>query len=223
MDDKLKEAWLLLVKSGYQFYRNKIWKEDPQFVAVRKKVKDRKIAGIPDDRCFFLLEAARKLNVPGDVVECGARHGRSTLYLASGTTRGIEVFDSFEGLSAPGEEDGDSWRAGDCLASIDEFEANLSGFAHRISVHKGWIPDTLKESRSQQIALLHLDLDLYGPTLAALTYFWPRIVKGGLVICDDYGSTLCPGARAALDEFFANKTEKPLGLPTAQCIVTKLD
>ncbi len=223
MDGDLKAAWKLLVKNGYQFYRNKIWKEDPQFVAVRQKVKDIGISGIPDDRCFFLLEAARKLTVPGDVVECGVRFGRSTYYIASGTDRGIEVFDSFEGLSAPSEEDGDSWKAGDCLASLDEFEANLDEFAHRISVHKGWIPDTLKECRATQIALLHLDLDLYGPTLAALTYFWPRVARGGFVICDDYGSTLCPGAKAAFDEFFAGKTEKPLGLPSAQCIVTKLN
>jgi hypothetical protein len=56
--------------------------------------------------------------------------------------------------------------------------------------------DTVTE---QQWAFVHLDVTLYEPTLKALEYFYPRLVAGGVIICD--GSIFCPGAKKAWDEF----------------------
>ena len=44
----------------------------------------------------------------------------------------------------------------------------------------------------------------------------------GFLVFDDYGFPSCAGARRAVDEFFANKPEVPLCLPTGQCLVVKL-
>ena len=60
--------------------------------------------------------------------------------------------------------------------------------------------DKYKEIR---IALLHIDVDLYKPTKTCLEYFYPHIVKGGIIILDDYGAF--PGANKAVEEFFADK------------------
>jgi len=221
-DDELKAAKRLLRDNGFQFYRNKIWQHDPDFMDVRAKVKQLEISGIPDDRAFFLFDVARKLTVPGSIVECGVRFGKSTYYIASGTPFGsIDVYDSFKGLSEPSEEDGDYWRAGDCLASLDTFTRNLADFADRLTVHAGWIPDSLPKQHSGAIALLHLDLDLYEPTKAALECFYQSMTAGGFIICDDYGSSLCPGAKKAFDEFFADKPERPVSILTGQCFVNK--
>ena len=38
---------------------------------------------------------------------------------------------------------------------------------------------------------------------------------------DDYGFASCPGARKAIDEFFADKTEKPLAMLTGQALIIK--
>jgi hypothetical protein len=56
----------------------------------------------------------------------------------------------------------------------------------------------------------------------ALEFFWPRIVPGGVVLCDDYGSIGCPGSRKAMDAFFADKKVRFIELPTAQAMVIKL-
>jgi O-methyltransferase len=45
------------------------------------------------------------------------------------------------------------------------------------------------------------------------------MVSGGFIIFDDYGMPSCPGARAAVDQFFADKPEKPLALHTGQALV----
>ena len=53
-----------------------------------------------------------------------------------------------------------------------------------------------------RIALLHLDMDLYEPTLEALKAFWPRILTGGVVLLDEYAIREWPGESEALEEFF---------------------
>ena len=37
-----------------------------------------------------------------------------------------------------------------------------------------------------KISLLYMDLDLSKPTYDALTAFWPRVSKGGIVVFDEY-------------------------------------
>ena len=45
-----------------------------------------------------------------------------------------------------------------------------------------------------------------------MAFFYPRLVPGGIVVCDDYGFPTCPGATSAVDEFLADKPEKMLSL-----------
>ncbi len=52
----------------------------------------------------------------------------------------------------------------------------------------------------QKISLLRLDTDFYDSTLCELQVLWPRLVKGGILILDDYGHW--DGARRAVDEYF---------------------
>ncbi len=42
------------------------------------------------------------------------------------------------------------------------------------------------------------------------------------MVFDDYGFESCPGAKQAVDEFFADKNERPWYLPTGQCVVITL-
>ena len=46
-------------------------------------------------------------------------------------------------------------------------------------------------------------------------------IGGGFILCDDYGFPSCPGARSAVDRFFAGKTAIPLCLPTGQALIFK--
>ena len=60
-----------------------------------------------------------------------------------------------------------------------------------------------KENKNLKIALLHLDLDVYEPTSHALKIFSKYMVKGGLILLDDYGTV--EGATRATDEFCKEK------------------
>ena len=129
--------------------------------------------------------------------------------LEIGSNRSFHLFDSFEGLSGPTEQDAfrpdiANWSKGDLTASEDIAAKNLADFSN-VSFHRGWIPSRFGEVADLTFALLHVDVDLYAPTMESMRFFWPRLAPGGLVVCDDYGSVRCPGARAAIDEFVASE------------------
>lgn len=194
---------------------------------------ERGIHGIPDERCFVLQNVMFALrNVPGDVAECGVRFGKSTAFLydadASGGMggRAFCLFDSFEGLSEPQKEDlvpgqdKAAWVKHELSVPEQTVRKNLADLQN-VHYFKGWIPDRFPDVAERTFALLHVDVDLYQPTRDALEFFWPRLSPGGMVVCDDYGSAKCPGAKRALDEFFADGRGGLMELPTMQAIAIK--
>lgn len=49
------------------------------------------------------------------------------------------------------------------------------------------VPTYIKDNPALKIALLNIDVDIYEPTKIAIEYLAPRVVKGGIIIFDDYG------------------------------------
>jgi O-methyltransferase len=46
---------------------------------------------------------------------------------------------------------------------------------------------------------------MYKPTRESLNFFYPRLVKGGIIISNCYNSKVFPGESKTWDEFFFNK------------------
>jgi hypothetical protein len=122
------------------------------------------------------------------------------------------MFDSFEGLSAPVATDGPYWHRGDLSRGEDVLKRNLSGFAD-YHIYKGWIPERFSEIADRTFSFVHIDVDLYQPTLDSMKFFYPRLNRGGILVCDDYGFQTCPGATQAVSEFLAEQTEAMIALP----------
>lgn len=59
------------------------------------------------------------------------------------------------------------------------------------------LPQFVAERPSLKVALLHLDMDVYEPTAFALETLLPHMVRGGIVVFDDYG--VVEGATRAAD------------------------
>lgn len=69
--------------------------------------------------------------------------------------------------------------------------------------------------------MAHVDVDIYHAITACCQFIFPRLAAGGFMVFDDYGFPSCPGARLAVDQFFADKKVYPLVLSTGQAIVFK--
>jgi hypothetical protein len=173
--------------------------------------------------------------VPGAVVECGVWRGGSmmaaalTLLRLDAADRDLYLFDTFEGMPPPGERDVFSaydgyspmgrWRrkrrAGETSTwhqvSTDEVRAAVlsTGYpAERVHLVAGLVEDTLPAGAPDEIAVLRLDTDWYASTRHELEQLYPRLVRGGVLIVDDYGHY--EGARRAVDEYLAESGERLL-------------
>jgi len=188
------------------------------------------LSGADNYRSFdrkYTLDQLMKLviSVPGDTAECGAYQGASSFLICQrivGLKKKHHIFDSFEGLSAPGEKDGSYWKKGDLSTSERIIRKNLKPFDF-VVYHKGWIPDTFGNVNDNTFCFVHLDVDLFEPTLDSLNFFYPKMSAGGIILCDDYGFSTCPGAKMAMDNFFADKNEKIVNLTTGQGLVIKTE
>lgn len=204
----------------------KCWREDRQFLADCRRLSP--LNAYSQDRKWALREYTRLSNrLDGDIAECGCYQGASAFFMAQASTHGaICLFDSFEGLSEPEDIDRHAradvmpWHRGDLSASEQVVRQNLRDF-DRIELYRGWIPDRFSEVQSRRFRLVHIDVDLYQPTRDSLEFFFPRLVRGGVIILDDYGFLTCPGAKEAADSFARDHGLEILHLPTGQGVLTR--
>lgn len=185
------------------------------------------------ERRFTLFNLARaSAAVEGDSAECGAFHGEGSFIIMAareGTKAEHHIFDSFAGLSLPNPERDRApaqairqWNAGDLSVPEETVQGNLSNFSRRFRTWPGWIPQRFEEVSDRRFAFVHIDVDLYEPTRDCLSFFYPRLERGGILVCDDYGSLTCPGARQAMNEFFAKRQEQVIEVTSGQGFVFKL-
>jgi O-methyltransferase len=180
------------------------------------------------------------LDLPGSMAECGCWKGLSSFifchYIRTGdeTFRGenYHIFDSFQGLNTPTGLDNLPQTTTKSLESKfgtvrGAFQADLKHVKNtlvdfpQIRFHKGWMPKLFSSLPEKTYRFVHVDVDLYEPTFGAVAYFYPRLVSGGLIVCDDYGSLAWPGAKRAIDAYCQRMEIKPLILSTGQAILFK--
>ncbi len=185
-------------------------------------------------RMLALVDAVRYCvgrGVPGDFVECGVWRGGSvmamilTLQELGATDRTIYLYDTFEGMTEPTEDDVSdaegsaltAWRAAasanqrpwDDVFGPDAFSEESvrsvvlgTGYpSEQIHFVRGPVEDTVPATVPDEIALLRLDTDWYESTRHELLHLYPRLQPSGVLIIDDYGHW--QGARRAVDEYLA--------------------
>lgn len=157
-------------------------------------------------------------NVPGDLVECGTARGGCAALMGltcrqRNASRNLWIFDTFEGLPSPSEDDPDyelaKTREGTCRGEYDEVRGLLEklNVLDGAALVKGLFQDTVPGSDVATIALLHLDGDWYDSTMVCLDHLYDKVSPGGVIQIDDYGHWA--GARKALHEFFDKRGINP--------------
>jgi len=183
-----------------------------------------------NERVAVLESAVRHVvseNYPGAFVECGVAKGGSTMAMAYTllelgiTDRELFLYDTFEGMPEPeevdrgrfGEPAAKSWRKRRdeqgrstwINHGLEEVRANLALTGYpgpRLHFVKGKVEETLPAAAPPDaIAILRLDTDWYASTKAEFDHLYPKLVRGGIVIIDDYFRW--QGARKAADEYVA--------------------
>lgn len=217
-------------RAGYRIERVVARDLDPNAVEIIRKVQPYTLT--TPDRIAAVCAATEHIvahGVPGDVVECGVWRGGSMMAVAhtlrrlDATDRRLHLFDTFSGMTEPGEADVDlggrhaagRWRErrrGEvnlwAYASLEDVRAAMASTGYppaHITYVQGKVEDTLPDAAPERVALLRLDTDWYASTRHEMRHLYPRLSPGGVLIVDDYGHWR--GARQAVDEYLAEIDE----------------
>ncbi len=152
---------------------------------------------------WFQMERLRIDGVPGSFAEVGVYQGETANIIhAMDPSRPLHLFDTFRGFDARDGEDrlAEGHEGLDFSDTSVEAVRQLVGNDEHVILHAGYFPDSTQGLAEQSYAFVHLDADLYQPTLAALKYFYPRLSPGGVIIIHDYNHNW-QGVRKAILEF----------------------
>ncbi|MBF0250965.1 MAG: class I SAM-dependent methyltransferase [Alphaproteobacteria bacterium] len=168
----------------------------------------------------------RTLEVPGEIVEFGVFKGvsfsRWCLFrsmFSNVFSKQVIGFDTFGAFPETGFEDDFAIRknfvdtAGEFSVSAEDMRENLQdrNLAENIKLVPGDILETLpaflRDNPQMRFSLVNLDTDIYEPAKCILENVWNRIVRGGVLILDDYGTFA--GETKAVEEFLATLDNPP--------------
>lgn len=177
-------------------------------------------------KLIYYYDLVRRIeSVEGDIVECGIGWGRSLYALCLSTLlldleKKVYGFDSFQGFPEPTIKDASDihipkkghYKTGQ--ESVVNFlkKSGLPGdfLENNLVIVEGFFNESLKKYNGNQVALLHIDADLYQSYMDCLSYFYPKVAPGGIIALDEYHERKkYPGAKKAVDEFFDGK-ERPV-------------
>lgn len=158
------------------------------------------------------------LNLPGDIFEFGVFKGVSFLRFIMfhqlfevENSRKIIGFDTFDHFPETNFEQD--------RKELDLFIQETGGGKsitkqdlEKAIAHKGFsnydlikgdiletLPAYLEKNPGQKISLLNIDTDIYEPAKCIIDHLAERVVKGGIIVFDDYG--VFPGETAVADEY----------------------
>lgn len=171
------------------------------------------------------------------VAECGCFKGHSSHFIANffaehDALTSFYVFDSFEGLSSRTVRDQAEIELSEeflntekqHFASTESHLRKVLADIPQLEVKKGWIPERFCDVETVEFSFLHLDVDLYEPTYDSLTFFWPRMLKGAVIVIDDYDLSRFEGAKIAVQDFVKGINKSDLILyesPMGGCMILK--
>ena len=216
----LREVPVVFARIGMML--GKYWDSERRRDRLRSLLKirsQRDMLLLPCEACQIMSLVDAVKNVPGDMAELGVANGASAKMIAArAPDRILHLFDTFEGLPNPSENDSSRFKKGQYRFGLENVQEYLKEGNFRF--HKGFFPESANETSGARFAFVHLDADLYEPTKAGLEWFYPRLNRGGILICHDYDTSA--GVNRAFEEFFADKPEPYFDLVGSQCMFVKM-
>jgi len=196
------------------------WESDDAFTELYAQIKPYTL--VDDRRAWILYQFAQKARcMPGHVAEIGVYRGGTARLLASAlssTDTELHLFDTFEGMPVPHDQH-DLVPAGHFSDTSEQAVDSLTQGFGQVHLHPGYFPETADPVNDHTFCLVHCDVDIYQSVIDCCDFFLPRLVPSGVIIFDDYGAPQTPGAKVAIDEYFADTGNIPIYLPTGQAMV----
>ncbi len=199
--------------------------------AIKKQLVD---MGIPEQKINTqyidsLIEPRKKFcedfasiiyhnNILGNVAEAGVFQGEyASVINKSFPDRKLYLFDTFEGFDLRDviiEEKNDfsDAKVGQLGITSENMVLDQMIYRENCIIKKGYFPESAKNVLDK-FCYVNLDMDLYKPTLEGLRFFYPFMVKGGIITIHDYFSQGYEGVKVAVKEFIKEREEEIIPFP----------
>ena len=184
----------------------------PQLIKMERTFRDR----VRFYNLWFQIEYLKRMKITGAFAELGVHKGVTAKAIHwMDVDRKLYLFDTFNGfdprdltVEVQQEDKFDPSNFSD--TDVEIVRAYIGGNDNLI-FKKGYFPETTLSLEYERFALVHLDADLYVPTLEALKFFYPKMNPGGVIIIHDYNHTW-DGIPKAVNTFVENIPESIIEL-----------
>jgi O-methyltransferase len=154
----------------------------------------------------LLADEINARGIEGAVAELGVFQGEfAALINACFPDRPLHLFDTFDGFDERDVAE-DAHRAYSQARTGDYSQTSiarvLSVLPHpeKAVVHQGFFPESIPKN-DLRFAFVSIDVDLFAPTYAGLSYFHPRLSRGGSILIHDYNSTQYRGVKEGVRRY----------------------
>jgi len=188
-------------------------RKDPVYAEAVGLAHGRTIVAEHNRMNLFLILRAFLENVPGHVIEFGSYKGGNAIFMASVLKqlhpgRRLWSLDTFTGMPET-DLTVDAHRLGDFQdVDLDEMRrfAAKKGLDN-LEFVKGLFQDTSERvlADAGQIALAHIDCDIYSAVVYSYDIVKPRMAPGGYIALDDACFSSCLGATEAVEELMIRR------------------
>lgn len=206
------------------------WLADNEFQQLFESIRHNTL--VDRYRCFELWELVRQsAKLPaGDLIEVGVWRGGTGALIAKkcellGLRNTIYLCDTFKGVVKAGTLDAGyvgGEHANTSKTIVVELLRSLN--LSQPCILEGIFPDESSHLLDgRQFRFCHIDVDVYQSAKDIVDWIWPRLVRGGIIVYDDYGFPGCTGITRFVNEERAKEDRIVLHNLNGHAIVIKVD
>jgi len=175
---------------------------------------------------FWAVKKASGLD--GDFVECGVNRGGFSKAIVDylgfeDSDKKFYLLDTFEGFDQNLLLESEKKKYRTDTRYLDSFEEVKNTFKDysNVIIIKGSVPYTLPRVPANKISFLSIDMNCVQPEAAALDFFWPKMVNGGVIVLDDFAYSGFEEQNLAHTEWAREMGIDILTIPTGQGLIIK--
>lgn len=218
-------------KDGLYTLHNSSFMEDEDFIKAYAEGKKTGSWGNYDIewRVHIVLYYARYASaLEGDFVECGVNKGGLSRAIVEDidfneTGKIFYLFDTFQGFDSSVLSEAEKLKYAGLTHYEDTYDHVKNIFKNfpAVKIIKGTVPKTLSEVTIDKVSFVSIDMNCVLPEKEALDFFWPRLVKGGVIVLDDFAYQSFEEQNSAHKKWAKERGVSILFLPTGQGIIMK--
>lgn len=182
----------------------------------------REVAGhtvVTQDRLLIVYELSKNYGM-FPAAEVGVFKGGTAFIILRHNFKKVYLIDTFEGM--PETLDYEPHKKGDFSnVSLDEVTKYLEPHRNKVIIKGNFSEVKSSIPNDTEFGFVHLDADIYTTTKECLEFFYPKMVKGGSILLDDFDFRTTPGCKKAVLEFMSDKPEYCISLGTGQGLIIK--